>query len=256
MLLVLGVGSTTFAQGPGGRGNDGNRVNPPGSNLPPASTIDAATEAALIEAINDEYKAHEVYRKVIDTFGAVRPFTNIMRAEEQHIAALEVLFNRYNLAIPVNDWYDRVPAFGSVTEACAAGVQAEIDNAALYDRIFATVSAPDVIQVFTSLRDASQYNHLPAFERCSSGESGQGAGYGANSGQGAGQGSQGQGYGQQANNRGTGQGSQGAGYGQQANNRGQGSQGGGQGYGRQANNRGMGQGWQGNGSRIGDCPYQ
>jgi hypothetical protein len=146
----------------------------PGTNMSPVSvpavapgTLDEAEVEALVEAINDEYKALSVYQKVVDKFGEVRPFSNIIRAEEQHISALETLFVRYGIEIPENDWYNQVPEFDSVTAACQAGVQAEIDNAALYDGLFAAVDEPDIIQVFTSLRDASQYKHLPAFERCS-----------------------------------------------------------------------------------------
>jgi hypothetical protein len=52
------------------------------------------------------------------------------------------------------------------SEACAAGVQAEIDNAALYDELFSMVDNTDIIRVFTSLQQASETKHLPAFERC------------------------------------------------------------------------------------------
>ena len=43
----------------------------------------------------------------------------------------------------------------------------EIANAAIYDDLLAGVTEPDVITVFERLRDASLYQHLPAFERCS-----------------------------------------------------------------------------------------
>jgi len=45
-------------------------------------------------------------------------------------------------------------------------VQAEIDNAALYDELFSMVDNPDIVRVFTSLQQASQTKHLTAFERC------------------------------------------------------------------------------------------
>lgn len=45
-------------------------------------------------------------------------------------------------------------------------MQAEIDNAALYDELFSMVDNADLIQVFTSLQRASETRHLPAFERC------------------------------------------------------------------------------------------
>lgn len=173
--LVLGATNLTARpvgaapeerRGAPGRPTDRSGNQQGGQSLLPVEpgALDQAEVNALVEAINDEYKALATYQKVVDTFGAVQPFSSIMRAEQQHIAALEKLFVRYGVEIPVNDWYDRVPAFDSVTAASAAGVQAEIDNAALYDRLFAAVDEPDIVQVFTRLRDTSQYNHLPAFQ--------------------------------------------------------------------------------------------
>ncbi len=121
---------------------------------------------ALSLTINDEFKAEATYQKVLDKFGEVRPFSNIINAEKKHSDALAELFVRYSLSIPANDWYEKVPEFASVQEACRAGVDAEIENVALYDELFEKVDNQDIISVFTSLRDASEYNHLPAFERC------------------------------------------------------------------------------------------
>lgn len=123
---------------------------------------------ALQMALDDEYKAWSVYDQVIADFGAVRPFTSIQRAEENHIASLVNLFNYYGMDVPQNAWPGNVPAFDTLAEACAAGVQAEIDNAALYGRLFDMVDNPDIVRVFTSLQQASQVKHLPAFERCAS----------------------------------------------------------------------------------------
>jgi hypothetical protein len=116
--------------------------------------------------LDDEYKAWSVYEQVISDFGAVRPFANIQRAEENHIAALEALLDGYGLDVPENEWPGNVPSFSTLTEACDAGVQAEIDNAALYDQLFVMVENPNVIRVLTSLQRASLTKHLPAFERC------------------------------------------------------------------------------------------
>jgi hypothetical protein len=118
--------------------------------------------------LEDEYKAWSVYDQVIADFGQVRPFTSIRRAEENHITALVTLFQRFGLDVPINDWPGRVPTFETLDQACEAGVQAEIDNAALYDQLFSMVDNPDLIQVFTALQQASQTKHLPAFERCAS----------------------------------------------------------------------------------------
>jgi hypothetical protein len=121
---------------------------------------------ALLLALDDEYRAWSVYDQVIADLGAVRPFSSIQRAEESHIAALTTLLERYGVDVPANEWPGNVPTFDSLAEACAAGVQAEIDNAALYDQLLGMVDNPDIVQVFTTLQQASETRHLPAFERC------------------------------------------------------------------------------------------
>jgi hypothetical protein len=138
-------------------------------NLPPAVAGDVLAD--VVEALNaglaDEHNAYNIYQAVIDQFGAGRPFTNIQRAEAQHIAALELLFERYGLTIPEIAPLAEVPTFGTLADACAAAVTAETANFALYDSWIETVQDyPDMVQVFTSLRNASQNQHLPAFERC------------------------------------------------------------------------------------------
>jgi hypothetical protein len=132
----------------------------------PAGDLSASEVDALTMALNDEYHAWSAYDQIIADLGAVRPFTSIQRAEENHIAALVALFDRYGLDVPANEWPGSVPSFDTLAEACEAGVQAEIDNAALYDQLLNMVDNPDIIQVFTNLQQASLTKHLPAFERC------------------------------------------------------------------------------------------
>jgi len=137
-------------------------------NLPPAVPGEVPDEVAqaMIAGWLDEYQAYQLYQAVIDQFGPVRPFVNIQRAEAQHLAAHEAMFERYNLELPAAPDIE-TPTFASLAEACAAARDAEIANAALYDDWLAAVQDyPDLTQVFTALRDASLNHHLPAFERC------------------------------------------------------------------------------------------
>lgn len=127
--------------------------------------ISDEASAALVMAINDEYKARATYQAVLDKFGRVTPFSNIVRSETTHIAALERLFNTYGLPIPPDTYAGNVQAPATLSEAARIGVEAEKENAAMYDTILASVQEPDVIAVFTQLRDASQTKHLPAFQR-------------------------------------------------------------------------------------------
>jgi hypothetical protein len=133
--------------------------------------------AVLEEAIHDEYKARATYRQVIARFGPVRPFLPILASEQRHIEALTGLFQNHGLPVPADDWERRVTVPDSLQEACRAGVQGEIENAALYDRLLLQSAAyPDVQRVLRNLRRASQENHLRAFQRCAERQAGTGRG--------------------------------------------------------------------------------
>jgi hypothetical protein len=122
---------------------------------------------ALNLALEDEYKAEATYQKVLDDFGEVNPFSNIIRAEQKHSSKLIQLYELYGLEVPQNLWYQEVISFNSIQEACEGGVQAEIENIQLYNNILESTQKEDILQVYYSLQKASQEKHLPAFERCS-----------------------------------------------------------------------------------------
>lgn len=123
-------------------------------------------EAVLTEALDDEYKARATYARVILKFGDIRPFTNILQAENRHVHALLPLFAKYGIPVPEDTWAERVASPRSLLEASRAGVQAEIENAAMYRRLLDTArDHADVQRVLLNLQRASQENHLPAFQR-------------------------------------------------------------------------------------------
>jgi hypothetical protein len=177
LVGILVVGSLTAwalprepEAGYGLRQNVGQGMGPaeqaPGGYLGDPVGLSESEAEALLMALDGEYKAWSVYEQVILDFGTAWPFPNIQKAEENHIAALVRLFDYYGLEVPENPWPGQVPTFESVAEACAAGAEVEIDNAALYDQLFSMVDNPDIIRVFTSLQQASETKHLPAFEQC------------------------------------------------------------------------------------------
>ena len=135
----------------------------------PVGELTIEVQEALDEAINDEYKALSTYEAVVANLGMVRPFSMIMGAEEQHIASLKAIYDKYGLEIPANTWPSKVSAPETLKEACQVGVDAEIANANLYrNELLPAVSEhEDITLVFTNLMNASQEKHLPAFERCS-----------------------------------------------------------------------------------------
>jgi hypothetical protein len=121
-------------------------------------------EAMLIAAIEDEYKAQAEYDALIDEFGAVKPITNIIKAEASHIDALEVLFVAYGLPVPEDNGAEFVVIPSTLEAAFQAGVDAEIKNIAIYEEFLKQDLPQDVEDTFTNLMNASE-NHLAAFER-------------------------------------------------------------------------------------------
>lgn len=122
-------------------------------------------EEALTYAIQDEYLAQARYDTIIAKFGSIRPFTQIKTAEQRHISALLSLFKKYNIKVPEDNAKQYTKEPGSLKEAFQAGVEGEVDNIAMYNKLASLSGLPqDVKVVMKQLGDASQ-NHLTAFRR-------------------------------------------------------------------------------------------
>lgn len=149
---------------------------------------DSVLGQVLNAALLDEYKARDTYRKIIDTFGAVRPFVNIVEAEQRHIEFLLPLYQKYDIPLPPEPDPEQIVVPDSLIEACEMGVAAELENIAMYDRLIEMTDLDDVVEVLQRLQAASRDNHLPAFQRCveRGGETGNGRGRGRAPGEGSG----------------------------------------------------------------------
>ena len=130
------------------------------------TSLDAPTQQAMIDAINDEYHARAFYNAVMDKFGEIRPFSNIVHAETRHAERLSQLFKRYGLPVPEDSFAGKVEAPETLEIACQMGVEAEIANVKMYDRFLDFIQERDLRDTFTQLRYVSQNNHKVAFERC------------------------------------------------------------------------------------------
>jgi len=124
---------------------------------------------------------------VLNKFGQVRPFSNIIRAEQTHAQMVKAELKRNGWSYPDNTYLGKVKTYlgkvkapASLLEACRIGEKAEIDNIALYDRLLPKVSDAASRAVLERLQWASRENHLPAFQRCISrgGTPGKGSGGG------------------------------------------------------------------------------
>ena len=115
-------------------------------------------------AIEDEIFAKTEYEKIMSTFNIDRPFSNIKRAEETHIDLLLPLIEKYNVKYEKLDESTLIIP-KTLKETFEIGVQAEIDNIAMYEKFLKDKNLPeDVREVFTYLRDGSKH-HLSAFQR-------------------------------------------------------------------------------------------
>ena len=153
--------------GASGQGGFGQGVGTTAQGTGYALTPLSATEKdALSQAILEEYGAFNLYQSVIAQFGNVYPFSQIVKAEQQHINALSRQAIKYGVEVPGNPGLASVPSFNTLSDACQAGAAAEIADAALYDQLKLVVAHTDILQVFNNLQSASLYSHLPAFQAC------------------------------------------------------------------------------------------
>jgi hypothetical protein len=157
-----------FRRGPGGptgpAGNGfGTGYSASGTALTPLTDAEAR---ALQDAILEEYGALNLYQTVIEQYGSVAPFVQIANSEQMHVNALVRQADKYGVEVPVNPGLESAPVFESLEEACQAGVDAEIADAALYDELMTVTDHADILRVYTRLQSASLDSHLPAFEAC------------------------------------------------------------------------------------------
>ena len=144
-------------------------VLPAAGPAPSGDALSAAERVALLRALDDEHRAWATYDQVLRDFGPRRPFSRIRDAEARHAAALLSLCDRYGVEAPPNRWPGRVERYATWEEACAAAVDAEVANVALYDELLASTGRPDLLAVYDRLRRASLERHLPAFRRSTRG---------------------------------------------------------------------------------------
>ena len=117
-------------------------------------------------AIYDEYHAYESYKKIVEKFGAITPFANILEAEVRHYEALATIANRYKVPLPINDWEDKIEEPNSILEASEVGVAEEIDNIKMYDNLISySKEYPDILDTLYKLQAASYNNHIPALRQ-------------------------------------------------------------------------------------------
>ena len=133
-----------------------------------ATATGLSSDREILEmALDDELRAEATYEAVLDRFGDVRPFSNIINAEVRHADAVRSEMKRLGYEPQSgNSYRGTIDAPKTLLAACEAGVQAERENIALYDELLPNVADVEARSVLERLQWASRERHLPAFERC------------------------------------------------------------------------------------------
>lgn len=121
-------------------------------------------EEMMRYALEDEHMALAEYEALMEKYGLTRPYSNIAESEKTHIAYLEELYRNYNMTQPLINVEDHLVIPAGISEAAEIGVQAEINNIAMYELFLEQDLPEDVRDVFTFLKRASE-NHLSAFQK-------------------------------------------------------------------------------------------
>ncbi len=125
---------------------------------------DLTVNDMLMYAVQDEYLARGEYLAIIDKFGSQTPYSNIVKSEESHLAFLEEVYKSYGIEFPSDTSADHIIIPEDLLEAAKTGVQAEIDNIAMYE-LFLSYDLPEnVYEVFNALKKGSD-SHLLAFQK-------------------------------------------------------------------------------------------
>lgn len=156
-----------------------------GAYLPaPAASLTDQEKQDLAFSREEERMARDLYQTFADKYDQARPFSNIVRSEQQHYTMTGMLLQRYGLADPaagkkagtyanaeIQKLYDGWLAQGnkSLAEAYKVGVALEQRDIADLKELVGRTKAADIKQVYTNLLKASE-NHLRAYTAATQGK--------------------------------------------------------------------------------------
>lgn len=147
-----------------------------GGTLAPMGTLTSAQQAVLVSMSQEEKLAHDVYVALAAKFPADYQFARIARSESMHQAALRALLVRYGITDVTaglangqfatdrfqNLYRDLLGQATTPANALDVGIAVEKLDIADLTAALNGLTAPDVTQVYTTLRNASEH-HLAAF---------------------------------------------------------------------------------------------
>jgi len=116
--------------------------------------------------LNEEYKAYELYNKIVIEFGEVSPFTKLKLSTQNNIDSLKILFQKYNVTFPENEWGLKISAPLNLDVACQLAKNKELEKSQTYNRMFNYVNNEDITYLLTVFRNKSKNENLVLLEKC------------------------------------------------------------------------------------------
>ncbi|MCL4182578.1 MAG: ferritin [Burkholderiaceae bacterium] len=133
-------------------------------------TIDPAAPFPIVHqairiALYEEFAARSFDARVVEAFGPRAPFPELVRADEQRIAALSGLCQRFGIPRPLDPFPQETRLEPSWLATCARAVAGRIATAQRYGALLARVAEPEVRNVFLQLQSTSIGQHLPTLRQ-------------------------------------------------------------------------------------------
>ena len=119
---------------------------------------------ALDSALRSKYRTCALYRMVLQAFGPVQPFKDLLKLEEKYRLVLNGLARRYAHTGPADEWEGRIAIPVSFVEACEEAIQLERENDRLYGALLERTADPALHRLLTRMRNVSQITHRPSFK--------------------------------------------------------------------------------------------
>jgi hypothetical protein len=115
-------------------------------------------------ALRSKFKTCALYHMVLQAFGPVRPFKDLLKIEIKYRMVLAGLARRYAIPEPRDDWEGQVAIPVSFIEACEEAIDLERGNDELYAGVLGRMEDPALCRVLKQIRNVSQISHLPSFK--------------------------------------------------------------------------------------------
>jgi len=121
---------------------------------------------ALRAAQRSVFKTCATYRMILQVFGPVPPFREMLLVEQRHRTVLTGMLRKLGAAAPIDDWETRAAIPVTLIDAGEDALETAMAHAALYERLYEQMRDPAARRIFRRMRNISRDIHQPALRRC------------------------------------------------------------------------------------------